>query len=96
MAMDPMMQDSHNEDMHDSEDTSVMIPKSALGNESLKVGDTVMMKIAGMEGDMLKLEPVHDDEEMSSDEMKGMSEEEAMKMPMKDMEKRLPKASREY
>jgi hypothetical protein len=98
MDTQPMMQDVHTSEMHDSNSPTVMAPKSILMGKDFKVGDEVMLKIKSMEGDNVELEYAPEEEagEMSSEEMGKMSKDEAEKMPMEDMEKRLPKAKREY
>ena len=98
MGPDPMMQDTHMNEMHDEQSPTVMAPKSILMGKDFKVGDEVILKIKSMEGENVELEyaPEKGDEEMSEEDMHKMSSSDAEKMPMGDLEKKLPKAKREY
>lgn len=70
----------------------MMVPAAALGEQgaNAKPGDTLSFTVSAVHGDMLELEPCDDQEE--GDEMP--SADEAKKMPMDELESKLPTAER--
>ena len=100
MESDMHMQDTHSNEMHDEEheeSPTAVVPKSILMGKDFKVGDEVILKIKSMEGENVELEYAPEpDGEMSEEDMHKMSDKDAEEMPLDKMERKLPKASREY
>lgn len=69
----------------------MMVPAAALGEQGLsaKPGDTLSFTVSAVHGDMLELAPCDDEE---GDEMP--SADAAKKMPMDELESKLPSAER--
>lgn len=70
----------------------MMVPAAALGEQgmSAKPGDVISFTVSAVHGDMLELEPADESEE--DDEMP--SPDAAKKMPMDELESKLPTAER--
>ena len=70
----------------------MMVPAAALGEQgkTAKPGDVISFTVTAVHGDMLELAPAEDDEE--GDEMP--SADAAKKMPLDELESKLPTAER--
>lgn len=70
----------------------MMVPAAALGEQGMnaKPGETLSFMVTAVHGDMLELAPCDDEEE--GDEMP--SADDAKKMPMDELESKLPTAER--
>lgn len=70
----------------------MMVPAAALGEQGMnaKPGDVISFTVDAIHGDMIELSPAEDDEE--GDEMP--SADDAKKMPLDELEAKLPTAER--
>lgn len=86
-------QEQETPDAPEQETTAgMMVPAAALGEQgkTAKPGDVISFTVDAVHGDMLELSPAEDDEE--GDEMP--SADAAKKMPMDELESKLPTAER--
>lgn len=71
------------------------VPVAMLPN--VKPGDVLSMKVESIDGETAKVSYLPEEESapMGLEDMNKMSSDDAMKMPLADMEKKLPKVSEE-
>lgn len=93
MPQDQAPETQDEQDAPEQETTAgMMVPAAALGEQGLnaKPGDVISFTVSAVHGDMLELEPADEAEE--GDEMP--SPDAAKKMPMDELESKLPTAER--